>query len=150
MCCHLDRPIGPRACASVMGMSKLLKASTKIWVGASEPKSTSVPAQSKMTACRLRAGWWECWFGMGISFMVKDSDGNSGCCCCGDEIAAARALQCALHQVVPTIGDTVIGGIGAYVQLLQEGAEPGDGLILVVGMEDRQQELIHLRIVAER
>lgn len=34
-----------------MVMPKLAKASTKICVGASEPKSTRVPAQSKMTAC---------------------------------------------------------------------------------------------------
>ncbi|MNV95797.1 hypothetical protein D3C71_1907320 [compost metagenome] len=44
--------MGPRAWASVMRMPKVAKASTKIWVGASEPKSTSVPAQSKITACK--------------------------------------------------------------------------------------------------
>ncbi len=42
--------MGPRAWASVTWMPKVANASTNICVGAREPKSTSVPAQSKMTA----------------------------------------------------------------------------------------------------
>ena len=56
---RLDSPIGPRASSSVSVIPKVANASTKICVGASEPWSTSVPAQSKITACRR--GWRRAW-----------------------------------------------------------------------------------------
>ncbi|CFW08437.1 Uncharacterised protein [Bordetella pertussis] len=45
-------PMGPRACSSEICTPKRAKASTKTLVGAKEPKSTSVPAQSKTSASR--------------------------------------------------------------------------------------------------
>src|SRR5690606_36629054 len=50
-------PIALRAWSRFRFRSKHLKASTRIWVGAKEPKSTSVPAQSKIRASRR--GAWE-------------------------------------------------------------------------------------------
>ena len=53
MCCHFGSPIGPRACSIVTATPKRSKALTKTPIGAKEPKSIIVPAQSKTTAFSL-------------------------------------------------------------------------------------------------
>src|SRR5258707_15725934 len=50
MCGRLAMPIGPRASSMVTSMPKVAKVSTNAPIGASEPWSTTVPAQSKITA----------------------------------------------------------------------------------------------------
>src|SRR5262245_28154055 len=50
---HFGRPIGPRASAIVTSTPNSLKALTKTPIGANEPKSIIVPAQSKTTALNL-------------------------------------------------------------------------------------------------
>ena len=49
---RLAMPIGPRASAMVTSTPNCAKASTKAPIGAREPWSTRVPAQSKITALR--------------------------------------------------------------------------------------------------
>jgi hypothetical protein len=50
MCGRLAMPIGPRASSIVRSTPNSANVSTKAPIGASDPWSTTVPAQSKMTA----------------------------------------------------------------------------------------------------
>src|ERR1700749_2754120 len=52
ICCHFGRPMGPRASSIAISPPKPRNTSTKAPIGAREPKSTMVPAQSKTTALR--------------------------------------------------------------------------------------------------
>src|SRR6478672_7443220 len=52
ICCHFGMPMGPRASSIEMSTPKPLNTSTKAPMGARDPKSTIVPAQSKTTAFR--------------------------------------------------------------------------------------------------
>ena len=47
---HLAMPIGPRACSMLTLMPNCPKSRTKAPIGAQDPKSSKVPAQSKTTA----------------------------------------------------------------------------------------------------
>ena len=55
MCGRFAMPIGMRASSTVMATPNSAKASTKTPIGASDPWSTTVPAQSKTTAFRCRS-----------------------------------------------------------------------------------------------
>src|SRR5690606_90769 len=96
----------------LIAMSKLAKASTKICVGASEPKSTSVPAQSKMTAWSECGGSGVCMERALMVWMLR----SEGMECLGrsDEVASACAGQCLRDAIAPGgFGDAVARRIGA-------------------------------------
>ena len=48
MCARLAAPIGARASASLIGTPAASNTSRNAWTGARQPKSSTVPAQSKI------------------------------------------------------------------------------------------------------